>query len=281
MSSFNTANGSVASLGRLSLIDGVIHRVADNGTILGELDSNLYFDFSHHSMKMEISLPDSFYLVPDVYPARFSTKLQTRAKRSAPYPRSPVVARSDLAMAIHQKATSLRLEFPDLALSIDNTTLHWTTLYEYFDAEDLAIEGPQFLFYVIHYIGNGNRQLAQAIEREQDAGIHSWAQEWIDCNQVRLLNTPFNQPVRSIFNQEDIESTTGLKPREEMVLDFALECYRREFLENRQQNAPVASSQPLTSMFVGMFLFFVTPHSNRQIHQKQTLLNETRLYQSF
>lgn len=126
--------------------------------ITGDLADNLHANTANIVKSMEKAMPESFYHdVPAYHPAVFSTNNGEHEFRSASNPPPPVIARSDIAIEIQRKANNLRNKLPSIAATISEPLGNWKELYKYFDAHDIQVEGPAFLYYVLNQMGHENR----------------------------------------------------------------------------------------------------------------------------
>ena len=160
--------------------------------------------------------------------ATFSTKGGTIPKRQNPYPLPPPLARSNVDADIRRKATSLRMEFPEIVRKIDKPPASWYELHNYFDAVDLWNEGAAFLFYVMNHIANENILLNHDLEQTKLAEIRSWAKLWVEGNIKRILSIPPTQDLISAFDGSELESIQGLEQHQLGQLRRALDDYRME-----------------------------------------------------
>lgn len=112
-------------------------------------------------------LPDSFYSNGEAHKseAKFSTNNGQQEFRGAQNPPPPMIARSDLIAEIIRMEAKLRAQFPEVARLAKNIT-RWYDLFDYFDAYDIQLEGPEFLFAVLSHMAAVNH-----FEAERENGM--------------------------------------------------------------------------------------------------------------
>jgi hypothetical protein len=125
-------------------------------------------------------MPEQFWYTPPNGVCAFSTQNGHFPKRQLPQGEQwPLqIMRSDLQHDIQKKAKTIAKQFPALARGITPID-NWYHLYKYWDAVDIWVEGPHFLFYVLQCLGMVNKEL----DEEQPRVINAFAQEWVAGNE--------------------------------------------------------------------------------------------------
>jgi hypothetical protein len=204
-------------------------------------------------MAANLDFPLFYYDLPPQAPSVFSTCGGTRPKRvlSEPYP--AIVIRSTYPSAtddlqIRLRAQSLLTEFPRICRQIRETPNNWHDLYKYFDGVDLFVEGPQFLWYVIHKIIDHNK----SCEVEQYSEIDKFAYQWMAAHQALVLKEakePETKDIIALFDDLDMANLDGMEQHEKQHLRERLNHYRARMLfKNAEARcramAPLSRYQP-------------------------------------
>jgi len=187
----------------------------------------------HQAIALEPSMPREFYNLPKDAPALISSHFGKHPKRELADPPPAPIARSDGPDDIVRKANYFRKQFPIFSRKIRALTT-WEQLYHFFDAYDLQLEGPAFLFYVINHLANENFAMDRdeawlnsrelAIEKKNE--MNKWAGQWVAANTERLASVPNStEDLTTIFTPEDTNDIDGMKSDELMVLKEALQFH--------------------------------------------------------
>ncbi|KAB8295063.1 hypothetical protein EYC80_007002 [Monilinia laxa] len=122
-------------------------------------------------------------------PAFISTHFGRYEKRDmvADHKVTPIL-RSNVAAGVSAKATSLRQAYPELIRHIKKPTF-WDDLYFLWDAADIQLEGPEFLYYVMHRLGAENEQLDREYEEAQNNEVDEYARTWVTNHRELVLNS--------------------------------------------------------------------------------------------
>jgi hypothetical protein len=202
--------------------------------------------------------PLFYYDLPTQAPSVFSTCGGTRPKRALSEPYPAIVIRSTYPTAtndfqIRLRAHSLLTEFPRICRQIRETPNNWHDLYKYFDGVDLFVEGPQFLWYVIHKIIDYNN----SCEVVQYSEIDKFAYQWIAAHQDLVLKEPETKDIMALFDDLDRANLDGMEQREKQLLRDHLNDYRaRLFSKNAEARyramAPLSHYQPSNERVLSM-----------------------------
>jgi hypothetical protein len=160
-------------------------------------------------------------------PAHVSTHRGQFPKRQ-PISHPATIIRHDFKGDIKRKAAKLREEFPEIIRSIKKPTT-WDDLYYLWDAADIQIESPDFLYYVLHCIGAENEQLDKESDARRMKEIDSFAREWIAGNSSGLLNVTPGSLFNIFCTDEDISE---LKSIEKSALQISLRKYHGLLVRN-------------------------------------------------
>ena len=172
----------------------------------------------------DAKLPAYFYNVPDTARSIFSTILGSKPKRKLQHPRPLPIIRSSMKGDIEPKALQLAKDFPEAVRNITIAPRRWEELYDYFDAVDLWVEGPSFLFYVIHKLAITNAAILTACTKE----IEKFAVGWIASHEemVARAYARGELDVLKLFDTFDRANLEEMLPAEIGQLRDALDFHR-------------------------------------------------------
>jgi hypothetical protein len=172
-------------------------------------------------------------------PAHVSTHRGRFPKRH-PTSNPVTIIRHDFKVDMKRKAAKLREEYPEIIRFIKKPTT-WDDLYYLWDAADIQIEGPDFLYYVLHCIGSENEQLDKESDAERMKEIDSFAAGWIADNRSGLLNVVPGSLYNIFCTDEDISLLT---PTERSALQTSLRKYHTLMIRNTSYPSSLPS-QPI------------------------------------
>ena len=214
--------------------------------------------------------PLCYYDLPPHAPSVFSTCGGTRPKRVLSEPFPAIVIRSTYPTAsddfqIRLRAQSLLREFPRICRQIRKVPNTWHDLYEYFDGVDLFVEGPQFLWYVIHKIIDHNN----SCEVAQYSVIDEFARQWIASHQALVLNEPETKDIMALFDDLDRANQDGMEQHEIKLLGDRLSHYRARLLskmaEARYRAMPPSSHYQPCNERVPSMPYPSSQHANDRV----------------
>jgi hypothetical protein len=200
--------------------------------------------------------------IPSDALARFSTHNQTRPKRPLVEPLPARIVRSDVGAEISRVANLVRQRLPPDIVRQIQVAENWDDLYDYFDAVDLWVETPVFLFYVINLIAAENQgeryRQAQvqraplqatpvvAIPRVSREYIHDFAAGWVEANFERIANAPFQMNLLNFFTPADEQFLSGFSNEEIDWMRHALRehCERFRSTQPRIHNTKAMHANP-------------------------------------
>jgi hypothetical protein len=189
------------------------------------------------------TMPLRFYDLPDSALALFSTRNSTRPKRAlkAPYPVRTI--RDTPHVDISQRESLLRLDFPTIVRSVV-APKKWEDVWQYFDAYDLWIDGPQFCFYVLAHMAKTNALYHTQFTNE----IEHWAVNWVYYNKQKVLTYPPKADLVVLFEAEEAESLLSMTPEEIRWLRICLDR-QRGFLQASQRTRSAPQLYPVQDHF--------------------------------
>lgn len=195
-------------------------------------------------------------------PAYISTHFGRYEKREAIANRivTPILHSNENA-GIKAKATSLRQAYPALIRKIKKP-VGWDDLYYLWDAADIQLEGPKFLFYVMHLLGAQNDQLDREFEEARNSEIDECIQAWVTDNRELVLNSAVGS-MYGLFCSDSsghVDFDKDLKP----ILSKALEAHRLRLLRNNSRHlVHVATPDSLQSNSLPQMLHHQAPNTSR------------------
>ncbi|QSZ36662.1 hypothetical protein DSL72_006543 [Monilinia vaccinii-corymbosi] len=194
-------------------------------------------------------------------PAFISTHFGRYPKRDmvADHRVTPIL-HSNVTAGVNAKATSLRKAYPDLIRRVKKPT-YWDDLYLLWDAADIQLEGPEFLYYVMHRLGAENEQLDREFERAQITEIYEYAQAWVTKHRKKVLSSAAGS-MYELFISDPSESD-DFPPHCRPILSQALEAHRSSLLPGNSRN-PVNAVAPnlLQSNSMPQMLHRHTPNAS-------------------
>ncbi|KAG4033690.1 hypothetical protein MFRU_004g01940 [Monilinia fructicola] len=174
-------------------------------------------------------------------PAFISTRFGRYEKRDmvADHKVTPIL-RSNVAACVSAKATSLRQAYPELIRYIKKPTF-WDDLYFLWDAADIQLEGPEFLYYVMHRLGAENEQLDREYEKAQKNEIDEYARAWVTNHREMVLKSVAGS-MYGLFISDPAEND-DFAQEWRSILSKALEAHRLRLLQDDSRN-PVNAAAP-------------------------------------
>ncbi|KAG9242882.1 hypothetical protein BJ878DRAFT_147093 [Calycina marina] len=160
----------------------------------------------------QYGIPAAFFNVPKQSPCKFSTLNCTKEKRPPLHPAPPMIVRADLPLEIHRKAAELRVQLPQVARSAEKPA-DWPDLYKYYDAQDLQVEGPVFLYYVLNVLHNENKMLdyEEELARCQsvrDELLRNWATQWVRSNWDNIKSLALDADLTTMVSLQERQETS-------------------------------------------------------------------------
>lgn len=122
--------------------------------------------------------------------AIFSTKLGKWTPRLAEPPLSSIIIRTDPVEDMHSYVARLRQEFP---IECKEISAPITNIYDYFDHQDLHMQGSAFLQAVLDQIAAENEERA--------CNLEIFAQRWMEANFDRFSSIVAD--TEEIFNEAE------------------------------------------------------------------------------
>ncbi|KAM0310171.1 hypothetical protein ACHAO8_008339 [Botrytis cinerea] len=185
-------------------------------------------------------------------PAWISTDRGRLPKREYSTTAIPRIAHCNLVADAKAKATSLMNLYPDIVCHVWKPT-EWDDLCFLWDAADIQLEGPGFLYYVMFFIGEENDRCRP---EKQKATIDEYAEVWVADHTDLVLNSAAGSMYQHFCLTEPEEIAPELKPK----LEAALENCRLRLL---QATPTVANSVP-------------SPDISQSLHPQGTIAPNTR-----
>ncbi|TEY67129.1 hypothetical protein BOTCAL_0129g00010 [Botryotinia calthae] len=156
-------------------------------------------------------------------PAWISTDGGRLPKREYSTTAIPRIAHCNLVADAKAKATSLMDLYPDIVCYVGKPT-NWDDLCFLWDAADIQLEGPGFLYYVMFFISEENER--RKLEKEK-ATIDEYAEAWVADHKDLVLNSAAGSMYQNFCPTEPEEIAPELKP----TLEAALENCRLRLLQ--------------------------------------------------
>ncbi|TGO52662.1 hypothetical protein BCON_0137g00240 [Botryotinia convoluta] len=173
--------------------------------------------------------------LPDM-PAWISTDRGRFPKRESAPTGIPCIVHCDVVADAKAKATSLFDLYPDIVCYVNKPT-NWDDLYFLWDAADIQLESPGFLYYVMFFIGEENERRKPEIQKEINVEINEYAEAWVTDHRDLVLNTAAGSMYQH-FCQDEPEDVA---PEIKSTLEAALENCRLRLL---QDTSTVTNSVP-------------------------------------
>ncbi|ESZ92393.1 hypothetical protein SBOR_7201 [Sclerotinia borealis F-4128] len=177
-------------------------------------------------------------------PAYISTKFCRFEKRGVvENQRVNRILHTNVNADIHAKVASLRKIYPELIRDVKKPT-NWDDLYWLWDAADIQLEGPEFLYYVMHQIGDENEQLDRNFDwRKQE--IEDYAKSWVIRNRELALNAVAGSMYRLFCSDpdeiDDFDDFDDFDQKLKPILINTLEAHRLHLLRDNSLNFVHAS----------------------------------------
>ncbi|KAI9642075.1 hypothetical protein NHQ30_009946 [Ciborinia camelliae] len=167
-------------------------------------------------------------------PAFVSTDFGNKAKRElvANLKVSPIL-HSNVKADIAARAAILRQKYPILIRDIKKPT-GWDDLYYLWDAADIQLETPEFLYYVLHRLGEENEELDRKFMEKQNTMIDEYVQGWVTKHRELVLNS-VGGSMYGLFCADPSEAGQFSEESKE-ILEKALETHRLRLLQETSQN---------------------------------------------
>ncbi|KAF7933864.1 uncharacterized protein EAE98_003573 [Botrytis deweyae] len=163
--------------------------------------------------------------LPDM-PAWISTDRGRFPKRESAPTGIPCIVHCDVVADAKAKATSLFDLYPDIVCYVSKPT-NWDDLYFLWDAADIQLESPGFLYYVMFFIGEENERRKPEIQKEINDEINEYAEAWVTDHRDLVLNSAAGSMYKYFCQDEPEEVAPELKS----TLEAALENCRLRLLQ--------------------------------------------------
>lgn len=163
--------------------------------------------------------------LPDM-PAWISTDRGRFPKRESAPTAIPCIAHCDVVADAKAKATSLFELYPDIVCCVSKPT-NWDDLYFLWDAADIQLESPDFLYYVMFFIGEENERRKPQIQKEVTDEINQYTEAWVTDHRDLVLNSAAGSMYK-YFCQDDPEEVA---PELRSTVEAALENCRLRLLQ--------------------------------------------------
>ncbi|TGO88988.1 hypothetical protein BPOR_0131g00270 [Botrytis porri] len=169
-------------------------------------------------------------------PAWISTDRGRFPKRESAPTRIPCIAHCDLVADAKAKASSLFDLYPDILCYVSKPT-NWDDLCFLWDAADIQLESPGFLYYVMFFIGEENERRKPDIQKSIKHEINEYVEAWVIDHRDLVLNSAAGSMHHHFCQHEPENVSPALKP----MLEAALESCRLRLL---QATSTVTNSVP-------------------------------------
>lgn len=117
----------------------------------------------------------------------------------------------------------IRCDLPVVAAGL-KTPSSWFDLYSFFDAVDLWVEGPVFLYFVLTHISRDNQIATQCpFALRQQALIFQFTRDWVYRNADRVANLPNELDLTTLLSQSEMDHTRRFTEGRGSLM---LECFR-------------------------------------------------------
>ncbi|KAJ8067305.1 hypothetical protein OCU04_004661 [Sclerotinia nivalis] len=147
--------------------------------------------------------------------------------------RATRILHSNVKADINAKAASLRQSYPELIRYVNKPT-DWDDLYYLWDAADIQMESPEFLYYVMHQLGEENEQLDRECELANDHEIDEYVQAWVTNKRELVLNCAAGR-MYELFCSDPSEND-DFSPELKLILNKTLEAHRLRLLRDASRN---------------------------------------------
>ncbi|TGO23808.1 hypothetical protein BPAE_0121g00250 [Botrytis paeoniae] len=175
--------------------------------------------------------------LPDM-PAWISTDRGRFPKRESAAMGIPCIVHCDVVADAKAKAASLFELYPDIVCYVSKPT-NWDDLYFLWDAADIQLESPGFLYYVMFFIGEENERRKPEIQEINDE-INEYAEAWVTHHRDLVLNSAAGSMYQHFCQDEPEEVAPELKS----TLEAALENCRLRLLQATTVTNSVPSHDP-------------------------------------
>ncbi|TGO16257.1 hypothetical protein BTUL_0030g00430 [Botrytis tulipae] len=188
--------------------------------------------------------------LPDM-PAWISTDRGRFPKRESAPTGIPCIAHCDVVADAKAKATSLFDLYPDVVCYVRKPT-NWDDLYFLWDAADIQLESPGFLYYVMFFIGEENERRKPKIQKEVNDEINEYTEAWVTNHRDLVLNSAAGSMYQYFCQDEPEEVAPELKS----TVEAALENCRLRLLQattttnsipSHDENQPLHPQVPIAS----------------------------------
>lgn len=148
--------------------------------------------------------------------------------------RATRIVHSDIKADINVEAARLRRLYPELIRYVKKPT-GWDDLYHLWDAADIQMEGPEFLYYVMHQLGEENEQLDREYELAKHHEIDEYVQAWVKDKKESVLSCAAGG-MYELFCSDPSEDD-DFSPELKLILNKTLEAHRLRLLRDASGNA--------------------------------------------
>ncbi|EDO02657.1 predicted protein [Sclerotinia sclerotiorum 1980 UF-70] len=148
--------------------------------------------------------------------------------------RATRIVHSDIKADINVEAARLRRLYPELIRYVKKPT-GWDDLYHLWDAADIQMEGPEFLYYVMHQLGEENEQLDREYELAKHHEIDEYVQAWVKDKKESVLSCAAGD-MYELFCSDPSEDD-DFSPELKLILNKTLEAHRLRLLRDASGNA--------------------------------------------
>ncbi|TGO38126.1 hypothetical protein BHYA_0081g00220 [Botrytis hyacinthi] len=155
--------------------------------------------------------------LPDM-PAWISTDRGRFPKRESAPKAIPCIAHCDVVADAKAKATSLFDLYPDIVCYVRKPT-NWDDLYFLWDAADIQLESPDFLYYVMFFIGEENERRKPKVQKEVNDEINEYTEAWVTNHRDLVLNSAAGSMYQYFCQDEPEEVAPELKSTVEAALE--------------------------------------------------------------
>ncbi|KAF5876971.1 uncharacterized protein Bfra_001329 [Botrytis fragariae] len=176
--------------------------------------------------------------LPDM-PAWISTDRGRFPKRESAAMGIPCIVHCDVVADAKAKAASLFEIYPDIVSYVSKPT-NWDDLYFLWDAADIQLESPGFLYYVMFFIGEENERRKPEIQKEINDEINEHAEAWVTDHRDLVLNSAAGSMYQHFCQDEPEEVAPELKS----TLEAALENCRLRLIQATTVTNSVSSHEP-------------------------------------
>ncbi|KAF7954193.1 hypothetical protein EAE96_005324 [Botrytis aclada] len=162
---------------------------------------------------------------PDM-PAWISTDRGRFPKRESAATGIPRIVHCDVVADAKAKASSLFELYPDILCHVNKPT-NWDDLYYLWDAADIQLETPGFLYYVMYFIGEENERCKPDVPEDINNEINRYAEAWVTDHRDLVLNSAAGSMYQYFCQHEPEDVAPELRP----TLEAALENCRLRLLQ--------------------------------------------------